>query len=87
MVEKRPEPLCCSQETHLEAGSLEPHTWERAGGHVAQQTVPLGRAAHWETGDERSCQPPAAGISGHAAGDRFWHCARKVCKTYPVLWG
>ncbi|KAF4800956.1 hypothetical protein TURU_038612 [Turdus rufiventris] len=57
---------CCSQETHLEAGSLEPDTWARAGGRVAQQTVPLGRAALWETGqraipvvldgDEESCQ-------------------------------
>ena len=86
-VGKRPAFLCCSQETCQQAGSLEPDPPVRTGGHVAQQTVPLDRSAHWEAGDKRSCQPPATGISGHGVGERFWRCARKVCKTYPYLWG
>ncbi|KAJ7406595.1 hypothetical protein WISP_132874 [Willisornis vidua] len=66
------------------SSSLEPNSLGRTGGHVAQQTVPLSRAAHWEAGDGRSCQPPAAGVSGQRVGERFWHHARKVCKTYPI---
>lgn len=86
-VGKRPAFPCCSQEMCQQAGSLEPGTSVRTGGHVAQQHVPLDGPAHWEAGDERSCHPTATGISGHGVGERFWHCARKVCKTYPYLWG
>lgn len=85
MAGKRPAFLCCSQETCQQAGSLEPGTSGRTGGHVAQH--PLDRPAHGDAGDERSCQPSAAGLSGHGVGERFWHCTRKVCKTYPYLWG
>lgn len=59
----------------------------RTGGQGAHQTVPLDRPAHGEAGDKRSCQPPAAGVSGHGGGERFWRCAGKVCKTYSYLWG
>lgn len=86
-VEKKPAFLWGSQETRQQAGSLEPGTSVRTGGQGDHQTVPLDRPAHWEAGDKRSCQPPAAGISGHGGGERFWRCARKVCKTYPYLWG
>lgn len=63
--------------TFFEAQELGKDWWTCSSGDCPiHQTSTLG-----DTGS--SCQPPAAGISGHRIGERFWLCARKVFKTYP----